>query len=112
MDIDKILIPSPLITEELLEKNGFERTDTEEMRNLMKTDFFIDDYSSWRRYTDDVDHENYYLKLDFQKGFTNNGATWNLHIDNDSCQTIGSADISTVHQFNLMMDVFYSNFKL
>lgn len=100
------------LTEEILQKNGFKRIDTEEERQNMKTTMFIDDYSAWRYYTTKEDDKEHFLKLDMQKGFTNNGASWYLHIDNDFAMSIGSADISTVEQFNLMMDVFYSNFKL
>ena len=43
---------------------------------------------------------------------TNNGTNWNMHLDNEDCETIGSADIDYVWQFNKMMEIFDSKFRL
>ena len=43
---------------------------------------------------------------------TNNGANWYMHIDNCDCETIGSADIDYIEQFNKMMEIFESNYEL
>ena len=56
------------------------------------------------------------LKLDIDNGLTNdyvwNLHTWTLHIDNDTCESLGNVSISTVEQFNLMMKVFENKFKI
>lgn len=100
-----------IITEDILFKSGFKRTDTEEECKYYQDKMFIEDYSSWRRYTDDIDNDNDYIKLDISKGITNMGI-WNLHIDNNLCQSIGSADITTIWQFNMLMEIFDSKFRL
>ena len=52
------------------------------------------------------------LKLDFDNGLTNSGRSWHLHIDNCDCCSIGSADLNSIEQFNKLMEVFDSNFRL
>lgn len=66
----------------------------------------------FRKYTTDEDGDKNFIKLDITEGMTNNGAQWNLHIDNDVCETIGSADIDNVWQFNTLMEIFGSRFRL
>lgn len=100
------------ITEKILENAGFENITKDWERDYYKKELYIDDYSSWRKYTDDVDGNSNYIKLDICKGFTNRNTEWNLHIDNNLCQTIGSADIDTVWEFNTLMQVFKSKFRL
>lgn len=110
---DKINIDKNInITEEILSKNGCERHDEEWERKVMSDEFYITDYSSWGKCTINEDSKNNVLNIDFQKGNTNNGAIWHIHIDNNVCMTIGSADISTIWQFNTLMEVFGSKFRL
>jgi hypothetical protein len=90
-----------LITDNILLKNGFERNEIPVHKNIWS----IENYRSYTLWLDD-------LKIDMMWKFTNNNADWHMHIDNDRCETIGSADINDVEQFNLMMKVFKSNFKL
>lgn len=33
------------------------------------------------------------------------GRDWYVHVDNEDCQSLGSADISTVKQFNMLMEL-------
>lgn len=100
-----------LITVDILEKAGFSRTDTSWEKEHFEKEYYVKDYSSWMYWTTSYDGKNA-IKLDLQKGITNNGAEWNVHIDNNVCNSIGSADISTVEQFNLLMEVFKSKFRL
>ena len=83
------------ITNDILSNNGFEYLDkqSELLRKYQKEQYGIENYSVFRLCTND----DYPLKLD---------------IDNDHCNTIGSADIDTVHEFNLLMEVFDSKFRL
>ena len=50
--------------------------------------------------------------INIDNGYNNRGTGWHLHIDNDMCETIGSADIDTVWEFNTLMQVFKSKFRL
>lgn len=98
------------ITNDILSNNGFEYLDkqSELLRKYQKEQYGIENYSVFRLNTND----DYPLKLDIDNGFNNRGSEWHLHIDNDHCETIGSADIDTVHEFNLLMEVFGSKFRL
>ena len=51
-------------------------------------------------------------KLDIDNGWNNRGTKWSVHIDNDACETIGYADIDTIEQFNKLMEIFDSKFRL
>lgn len=93
------------ITHDLLEESGFIDRSTP-LDKAMADQYNINDYHNWELWTPD----NY--KLNMSNGFTNNGAEWNLHIDNDHCCTIGSADIDNVWQFNTMMEVLGIKFRI
>lgn len=65
-------------------------------------------YTIW---TDKFDKDEA-IKLDIDNIYTNRGTNWHVHIDNCDCDSIGSADIDTVWQFNMLMEVFGSNLRL
>ena len=99
-----------IITEDILINAGFEYLEresnlTQDYQNQL---YGKDNYKVFRKWTDDDSQ----LKLDIDNGINNRGTEWYLHIDNDHCETIGSADINTVYEFNLLMEVFGSKFKL
>lgn len=99
-----------LITEEILKNSGFEYLEresnlTQDYQNQL---YDKDNYKVFRMWTNDDSK----LKLDIDNGVNNRGSEWHLHIDNDHCETIGSADINTVYEFNLLMEVFGSKFRL
>ena len=98
------------ITEELLIDNGFEYLEresnlTQDYHNQL---FGKDNYKVFRKWTNDSSP----LKLDIDNGVNNRGTEWYLHIDNDHCCSIGSADIDNVWEFNTLMEVFGSKFRL
>lgn len=104
-----------IITKEILYEAGFELQELE--TNLYKQ-FLKDnpeygevdpeDYVCLRKWTND----DRPLKLDIENRTTNRGTQWYLHIDNSDCNTIGSADIDTVWEFNTLMQVFGNKFRL
>lgn len=100
------------ITVDILKAAGFEDITTPEMKYAHKKMFYIDDYSSWRYVTDKEDDYNNYLMIDVQKGPTNNGAVWNVHLDNNLAESVGQADIDYVWQFNMLMEIFGSKFRI
>ena len=89
-----------LITSDILLKNGFETNI------FVSSDEFT--YKSYTLWTKDKEP----LKIDMVYKHTNNGANWYMHIDNCDCETIGSADIDYIEQFNKMMEIFESNYEL
>lgn len=91
-----------LITDDILLKNGFERSDKDEYKKVWG------DYKSYELWTEDKDP----IKIDMSYKATNNNTDWNMHLDNERCETIGSADINYIEQFNLMMKIFESNYEL
>jgi len=100
------------ITNDILVEAGFENITNQDIAEYWKTsECNILDYSEWKLNTTERDGDNF-VSLVMEKGVTNNGALWNLHIDNNFYETIGSADISTVWQFNTLMQVFGSKFRL
>ena len=106
-------IMEQIISKELLFAAGFEDVTYDYEREYHKKKCGIDDYVSLRRWTDDVDkNPEKVLKLDIDNGLTNSGRVWNLHIDNCDCCSIGSADLNSIEQFNKLMEVFDSNFRL
>ena len=89
-----------LITDDILLKNRFENNI------FVSSDEFT--YKSYTLWTEDESP----IKIDMVYKYINNGANWYMHIDNDRCETIGSADIDYIEQFNLMMEIFESKFRL
>lgn len=100
------------ITVEILKDNGFEEITMPDMILYYKNEYNINDYHEYRLWTNKKDKEENCLKLDIDNGPNNRGTNWHLHIDNNVCCTIGSADINNVWEFNTLMQVFGSKFKL
>lgn len=97
------------LTIDILKKNHFEREDTIEERNLYNTeDFYIDNYSRWSYY---LQNDNIPMHIQITYGLTNI-KTWHVHIDNNSCQTIGCLDFDTIEEFNFFMRAFGNKFTL
>lgn len=100
------------ITDDILLNSGFEylKTESELVRDAHKLDSELgkEDYKTYRIWTND----DIPLKLDIDNGYNNRGTNWHLHIDNCDCCTIGSADIDNIWQFNTLMEVFGSKFRL
>lgn len=98
-----------IITEDMLINAGFEYLERES-KDLNK--FVYPEYESkykvYRFWTKD----NSILKLDIDNRVNNRGTEWHLHIDNCDCCTIGTADISNVWEFNTLMKIFKSEFRL
>lgn len=98
------------ITEEILINNGFEYLEkesnlTQDYQNQL---YGKDNYKVFRKWTNDSSP----LKLDIDNGVNNRGTEWHLHIDNDHCESIGSADINNIWEFNTLMEIFSSKFRL
>lgn len=102
-----------IITEDILINSGFEYNELTSrlMESYQKNNYGIDNYKELRKLTNDVDNQ-FQIKLDIDNGYNNRGSKWHIHIDNDACETIGSADINTVYEFNLLMEIFGSKFRL
>ena len=100
------------ITVEILKDAGFEEITTPEMKQYHKDTYDQNNYSEWRLWTTDNINDYNCLKLDIDNGPNNRGTNWHLHIDNNVCCTIGSADINNVWEFNTLMQVFKSKFRL
>ena len=102
-----------IITEDILINSGFKYNELTSrlMDSYQKNNYGIDNYKELRKWTNDVDNQ-FPIKLDIDNGYNNRGSKWHIHIDNDACETIGSADINTVYEFNLLMEVFGSKFRL
>lgn len=100
------------IISEILLDAGFEFLEDES--NLGRAahnenfELCCDDYSVYRKWTND----KVPIKLDIDNGPNNRGTKWHLHIDNDACETIGCADINTIWEFNTLMEIFKSKFRL
>lgn len=99
-----------LITEEILKNNGFEYLEHESnlMKGLEESLYDVKNYKIFRKWTED-EHP---IKLDINNGWNNRGTKWSIHIDNEDCETIGCADIDTLDQFNKLMEIFNSEFRL
>jgi hypothetical protein len=100
------------ITEDLLKDAGFEFLEAES--NLGNEAHKLNpwlcraNYKVYRKWTNDKQP----IKLDIDNGFNNRGTNWHLHVDNYSCESIGTADIDHVWEFNTLMQVFKSKFRL
>ena len=84
------------ITKEILYRAGFECLDT------------YTNYIVFRKWTNDSSP----LKIEIDNEENNRKSEWHVHIDNCDCDTIGTADIDTVSEFNTLMQVFESNFRI
>ena len=99
-----------VITKEMLLNIGFDIPFNSSMIDkIYKEAYELDEFFMCTYYTDD---EETPLKIDMLYQCTNNGAEWHMLIDNIRCESIGSADITYVEQFNKMMEIFNSNFRL
>lgn len=97
------------ITQDILLNNGFKEVFKEEKyQKAYKELYDIDKFFICELWTDDESP----IKIDMTFKVTNNGADWNMHLDNEDCETIGSADITYVDQFNKMMEIFDSSYRL
>lgn len=101
-----------VITEELLIEAGFENITKDWEVEYYAENLDIPHYKCYRKWTNSVDDKNKCVKLDISNGLTNNDSLWHLHIDNNVCESIGTADIDKIWQFNMLMEVFGSNFRL
>ena len=101
------------ITEDILIDAGFEYLENESniYKEYERHIYGIEDYKVFRKCIDGKNSANV-IKLNIDNGYNNRGTSWHLHIDNDACETIGSADIDTVWEFNTLMQVFKSKFRL
>ena len=98
-----------MITADVLKKAGFEYLEKEsDLLKECEENYGICNFKIFKKWTDDANP----IKLEIDNGFNNRGTAWHLHIDNDLCQTIGSADIDTIDQFNKLMEIFNSKFRL
>ena len=98
-----------LITEDILLKNGFIYFLTKDSEKEAYEEIWgLDEF---KMYTICTNEENF-IKIDMMYKCTNNGAEWHMHLDNDNCESIGSADISYIDQFNKMMEIFDSSFRI
>ena len=101
-----------LITPEILIEAGFEYIEDESKicAEYEEKNYGIKDYKRYRKWTEDETP----IKLDIDNGWNNRFGDkgWHVHIDNQDCTTIGTADISTVLEFNMLMKVFESKFIL
>ena len=97
------------ITKEILLNNGFKEVYKEELwKNTYKDFYGVDDFFMAELWTEDESP----IKIDMRNKITNNGTEWYMHLDNEDCETIGSADIDYIWQFNKMMEIFNSKFRL
>ena len=100
------------ITEDLLLQHGFKYVSTEDEVNTFNKVFCIDNYAEYMYDTFEQDGFDNNIIINIQRGVTNNNAEYHVHVDNNTCCTIGSADISYIEQFNMLMEIFESKFKL
>lgn len=102
-----------LITKDILENAGFEDITNDWETKYYKDTYGLDDYKTYRIWTNKYDkNPGKTLKLDINNGLTNSGRLWYIHVDNCDCCSIGSAEIDNVWQFNTLMQVFESKFRL
>ena len=102
-----------IISKKILESAGFKDITMPELKKYHEEHEGLEDFKCYRIWTNNIDkNPGKALKLDIDNGLTNSGRIWHLHIDNCDCCTIGSADINTIEQFNKLMEVFDSNFRL
>ena len=100
------------ITSEMLVENGFEllNDQTKLLGEVQKNNYGITNFKIFRKWISTKKSSQIQLTID--NGWTNRGTKWHLHIDNDVCETIGAADIDTVWEFNTLMEIFGSKFRL
>ena len=96
-----------VITVEMLLDNGFKDTTSK-----FELDYYTSIgeilYSVYTLWTKDDKP----VKIDMMHCLTNSGAKWLMHIDNEVCNSIGSCDIDYIWQFNAMLEILNSKFRL
>lgn len=95
-----------LINDTVLQKAGFVRSNE-------KFDEHMQDVCpGYRSYEKSTNSGKYFIDITFGISNIDNEKNWNVHIDNCDRMSIGSADISTIGQFNDFMKVFKIDCKL
>lgn len=95
-----------LINDAVLEKAGFVRS------NKQFDSYMQDTCPGYRSYKKSTNSGKYFIDITFGISNIDNEKNWNVHIDNCDRMSIGSADISTIGQFNDFMKVFKIDCKL
>lgn len=92
----------------IIEAAGFERCDTEIDREAYH-DIGIEDYQSWKITKESLTGYGT-LHITISNCTNNSNAKFGVHIDNADFCTVGSAEIDTIWQFNLLMNMYGINF--
>ena len=92
------------ITKKLLESNGFKDVSTDKQKEFWKL----------------PDEEYFCMKFDykdkihitFDNACCNTAEIWDVHIDNCDFDSIANIELSTTGQFNKLMEIIKSDFRL
>jgi hypothetical protein len=97
---------SNLITDAILTKNGFIRS------NIKFDECMQDECPGYRSYEKSANSNKYFIDVTFGISNIDNEKNWNVHVDNCDRMSIGCVDISTIGQFNDFMKILNINLKL
>lgn len=95
-----------VLNDTILMKAGFIHSNEEFDKEMQ------DEYPGYRSYEKYVNSGKYVIDVTFGISNIDNEKNWIVHIDNSDRMTIGSADISTIGQFNDFMKIFKIDCKL
>lgn len=95
-----------LINDTILHKAGFVRSNEKIDKHMQ------DVCPGFRSYEKYISSGKYIIDVTFGISNIDNNKNWIVHIDNSDRMTIGSADISTIGQFNDFMKIFNIDCKL
>lgn len=106
IEVDNVLTDSVIAKYDKRSIYIFHATDIEPIpvtKEILKNIGFKEDKAlvSFYRYWD----KGYKYKLDIDKGYTNSGRMWSVHIDNDVCSTIGSGEFDYVHELQNLVRI-------
>ena len=103
------------ITEDILTNAGFVEVEDSEAYRLLKdfekTEYGVDNFKKFKISTKYKDSNNS-IVITIDNGFNNAATNWYVYIDNNRCENVGSACIDTVWQFNTLMEIYGSKFRL
>lgn len=94
-----------IITKEMLEERGFEDVSDEYERSFWASILAPDVYVCMMIHYDG-------LSISLNNRSTNSDECWNVHIDNSDSDSIASIELSTTEQFNMLMKIIKSDFRL
>lgn len=97
------------ITRDILIKNNFLEKEDKILREIAEE--YSEEYNVFEKTTKDFHTRDVFIEINSILS-NHPDRDWSVHIDNSSRETIASADIQTIGQFNMLMHIMDIDYKI